>query len=465
MNDLHDALALIERTAAADFTATGLAQDHSPVTRAVRRARVARASVSSLSAAVVVIAGAWAANALGLDGEQDPGTTTQPFNTDPTQPAPLGDACATRARAIDPENFAAYYNANLPNSVLCYLWDGETTLRADAAVALGELNSAYLTDTGETLCIELGYGPLPEEHEVYSAGWGTEDLRVVSDHGWGLAVDLCSSPEPDFQWLLANAGAYGWNRPAAMATTEPHHWIYGDAYFATLHLTRAPELPSGTIRVDVGTTTAELASELADYFDVTTEEAAAAISEALPPGAGGEALGWMTPGTYGIGDFDNVDDAAAFVLGGVTDELSDMGVPEAEWSRTVILASLVEAESRRTADMPAVARVIENRLEAGMLLQLDSTIEFVTGIPGPVSVEQTSIDSPYNTYKYPGLPEGPIRNPSPEALAAATRPADGEWLFFIVVDLSTGEMRLAETYPEHLENVALLQEWYEANGG
>jgi UPF0755 protein len=127
----------------------------------------------------------------------------------------------------------------------------------------------------------------------------------------------------------------------------------------------------------------------------------------------------------------------------------------------VVIASILEAEAARAEDLPQVSRVIYNRLAANMPLQMDSTVHYAVGKRGSVFTtdEERATDSPYNTYRYPGLPPGPIGSPGEAALEAALNPAAGGALFFVTVNLETGETRFAATDTEHAANVALLQEY------
>ncbi|MBQ3552820.1 MAG: endolytic transglycosylase MltG [Clostridia bacterium] len=125
----------------------------------------------------------------------------------------------------------------------------------------------------------------------------------------------------------------------------------------------------------------------------------------------------------------------------------------------MVIASLIEAEAKLATDFDKVAAVIYNRLEAGMKLEFDSTITYITGINSIYYTdEQLDIDSPYNTYKNMGLPPGAICNPSRRAILAALAPNEeyiGEYFYFCLKDIATGELVFAKTYEEHLENVAL----------
>lgn len=103
-------------------------------------------------------------------------------------------------------------------------------------------------------------------------------------------------------------------------------------------------------------------------------------------------------------------------------------------AQVVTIASLVQGEGD-PADFSKITRVILNRLADGMNLQLDTTILYALKVAGRIRVTNTDlrVASRYNTYKYPGLPPGPIDNPGRKALSAALNPAPGPWLYFITV--------------------------------
>jgi UPF0755 protein len=98
----------------------------------------------------------------------------------------------------------------------------------------------------------------------------------------------------------------------------------------------------------------------------------------------------------------------------------------------VTVASLVEEEARVPEERPKVAAVIYNRLKKNMPLQMDSTLQFASGKYGQRLLKSDlEVDSPYNTYKHPGLPPGPISSPGLDSLRAALQPADVDFLYFV----------------------------------
>jgi len=123
----------------------------------------------------------------------------------------------------------------------------------------------------------------------------------------------------------------------------------------------------------------------------------------------------------------------------------------------VTLASIVEREAILVEEMPRIASVYLNRLAIGMNLEADPTVQYALGVEGrwwksPLSIEDLSINSPYNTYIYPGLPPGPIANPSLEALQAVAFPETTPFYFFRAACDGSGAHNFAETYEEHLQN-------------
>jgi len=119
----------------------------------------------------------------------------------------------------------------------------------------------------------------------------------------------------------------------------------------------------------------------------------------------------------------------------------------------VVIASILEREVQRPEDMRLVADLIYRRLELGMPLQMDSTVNYTTGKNDPgVTFADRDTPSRYNTYLNTGLPIGPISNPSEEAIDAALNPTRNEYLFFLTT--SQGEVIYARTHEEHLQNRA-----------
>ncbi|MGC9326828.1 MAG: endolytic transglycosylase MltG [Candidatus Hinthialibacter sp.] len=118
--------------------------------------------------------------------------------------------------------------------------------------------------------------------------------------------------------------------------------------------------------------------------------------------------------------------------------------------KVVVLASLVEKESHRSEDRPLVASVFVNRIKKEMPLQSDVTIHYILNDwTRPLTIEDTLIDSEYNTYLHTGLPPAAICNPGEESLRAAMMPADTNYLYFIA--MNNGEIKYTASYDEFIK--------------
>lgn len=122
--------------------------------------------------------------------------------------------------------------------------------------------------------------------------------------------------------------------------------------------------------------------------------------------------------------------------------------------QAVTLASIVYEETRKTDEMPVVAGVYINRLHKGMLLQADPTVKYATGDfkLRRILHKHLKIDSPYNTYKYKGLPPTPICMPSKAAIDAVLNYSKHKYLYFCAREDFSGYHNFAETYAQHRRN-------------
>jgi len=132
------------------------------------------------------------------------------------------------------------------------------------------------------------------------------------------------------------------------------------------------------------------------------------------------------------------------------------------------VASIVEREVNWSDYYGQVARVIENRLtdntEVVGRLQMDSTVLYGVGKTGGVPTQaDLAADNPYNTYIYAGLPPGPISNPSVEVIKASFDPPAGDWLYFVTVNLETGETKFSNNLNDHNSYVQELRNWVASN--
>jgi UPF0755 protein len=123
--------------------------------------------------------------------------------------------------------------------------------------------------------------------------------------------------------------------------------------------------------------------------------------------------------------------------------------------QAVVVASIVQKEGVYPQNLAKVARVVYNRLQLGMLLQMDSTVLYAEHRDGgPVTSADLAFDSPYNTYLHKGLPPTPVCFPSTQSLQAALAPAPGSWLYFVLVS-ADGTEAFSDTLAQQLANEQL----------
>jgi UPF0755 protein len=224
-------------------------------------------------------------------------------------------------------------------------------------------------------------------------------------------------------------------------------------------------LGAGPNAVAVEVTSGETSREMAVTLTGVEDQAFAAgfLHLALTGGvhsafSDGSLEGLLAPGTYVLTHDEDprtliTQMLTRFETGaarlGLTPSTRDHGL---DAYQLITVASIVEKEGYYRRNMPKVATVIYNRLDQGMPLQMDSTVEYAIGQDGgPVTSHTESIRSPYNTYLHAGLTPTPICSPSPTALRAALHPPSGPWLFFTLVS-TDGTMAFASTFAQQLAN-------------
>lgn len=131
-----------------------------------------------------------------------------------------------------------------------------------------------------------------------------------------------------------------------------------------------------------------------------------------------------------------------------------------------ILASIVEKETLVQDEKPRIAGVYLNRLQRGMLLQADPTVVFALGDfeKERVLFRDLEVDSPYNTYKYPGLPPGPIFMPDTRTIDAVLQAEAHDYLYFCARPDNTGRHAFAKTLDQHNANARKFQQWLNQRG-
>ena len=218
-------------------------------------------------------------------------------------------------------------------------------------------------------------------------------------------------------------------------------------------------IPEGLRVVDIVAKLSEATGIGKNKFNQALGDAA---TLGLPDYAGGSAEGYLFPATY---DFPVSATPAEMLTAMVTRWKQSAASSDLEAKAQALgytpqevmtVASLVQAEGRGD-DMAKIARVIYNRLDDPTgptvgKLQIDATVNFALdrSLVAVPTLDDLEVDSPYNTYANAGLPPGPIEAPGDAAIDAALNPAKGNWLFYVTVDLATGETKFTDSYDEFL---------------
>lgn len=216
----------------------------------------------------------------------------------------------------------------------------------------------------------------------------------------------------------------------------------------------AKELTMGTLDIWITIPEGKRATEIAEILQAKMPEYDESWVTALEANEG-----YLFPDTYLIPKDYVIENIIPIFTNTFDAKLKEAGISrdDPQLSEIVIIASLLEREANTDAEKPVIAGIIRNRLESGIALQVDATIQYAKGKIGtkwwaPVTVsEYKSVNSPYNTYLSPGLPPGPISNPGIESLKAAAKPQNTNFVYYI--HDNNGQIRYAKTLEEHNANI------------
>ena len=218
------------------------------------------------------------------------------------------------------------------------------------------------------------------------------------------------------------------------------------------------------VLIHEGMNAEQIAQRLADYGLVDKERFLALVADerliygdSFPVPKPYPALeGYLFPDTYIFA----VGQSEEEIIKKMVARFVEVALPELETKAEAIgytvheivtLASIIEKEAMVERELPIISGVFHNRLNVGMRLQSDPTVQYVMENPRPrLYLRDLEIDSPFNTYKYAGLPPGPISSPGKAALLAAAEPADVDYMYFVAK--GDGTHVFSRTYAEHLRN-------------
>jgi len=244
------------------------------------------------------------------------------------------------------------------------------------------------------------------------------------------------------------AGEYKFDQPAN-ALQVWHRLVQGDVYARTV------VVPEGYNIYDIAAAVEQAGLGPASDFITAARSDTFLLRDVDPDAKSLE--GYLFPDTYQFTRIDTAHDIVAAMVHRFKQEaqrISLLGNPDTH--RIVTMASIVEKETADPKERPMVAAVYYNRLQRNMALAADPSVIYAALLAGRYrgTIYQSDLqyDSPYNTYRYPGLPPGPIANPGLASLQAAMHPARVDFLYF--VSDNNGHHRFARSMEEHARNVA-----------
>lgn len=169
------------------------------------------------------------------------------------------------------------------------------------------------------------------------------------------------------------------------------------------------------------------------------------------PVPNGNFEGYFYPETYNFSEYFKEREIIKTILGEFLKKFPPEKYPDKEeFYKKLIMASIIEKEAVKSDEKPVIASAFYNRMRKGMTLSSDATVNYVFGYAKRrIYYKDLAVESPYNTYKYKGLPPAPIANPDIKSVEAAYNPADTDYLFFVAK--GDGYHYFSRTYAEHLE--------------
>lgn len=229
-----------------------------------------------------------------------------------------------------------------------------------------------------------------------------------------------------------------------------------------------------SLTIPEGFTKDQVKDKIVSVMGVSAADVEAAYNDlagiGLPEAANKNVEGWLAPGTYDVTENATPKDLVKKMVSQTVTQLKELQVPKEDYQKVLTKASIVEREVNSERYYGQAARVIENRLsqtdgETHGLLQMDSTVQYGLGRYGgiPTEAETQDANNPYNTYVHKGLPPGPIGSPGEAAIKAVLNPPAGSWLYFVTVNLETGETLFASTNEEQKTNTKKLNDYCKKN--
>ncbi len=295
----------------------------------------------------------------------------------------------------------------------------------------------------------LPVNPPPNTFVLLRPGWSTRHIaRTLQQQG----VIRSSTAFLMLDYLKGirtlKAGEYKFDQPAS-AMEVWRRLTSGDVYTRTL------VVPEGLNMYDIAAAVEQAGLGPASDFLIAAKNDLFLLRDIDPTAKSLE--GYLFPDSYNFTRIDSAHDIAAAMVHRFRKQAQQIGLlGQPDIHRVVTMASIVEKETADPNERPLVAGVYYNRLARNMALSADPSVIYAALLAGryrgTIYESDLQFDSPYNTYRYAGLPPGPIANPGVASLQAALHPAHTDFLYF--VSDNNGHHRFARDLEEHGRNVA-----------
>jgi UPF0755 protein len=255
---------------------------------------------------------------------------------------------------------------------------------------------------------------------------------------WSFLIARALNPDARLQ-----AGEYRFERPAS--TWQVFNKIArGDIFYYELRV------PEGANMFDIAGQLEQMGLMKSEVFLNAARNTSliADIASSAPT-----LEGYLFPSTYRVARHTTAQQITREMTNHFRKVWKELGGPSEGVNHAVTLASLVEKETGVTQERPAVASVYHNRIRLGMKLDCDPTTIYAALLEGRYrgTIYRSDLDNdhPYNTYRHPGLPPGPIANPGRESLKAALHPANTAYLYFVAKGDGSGAHVFSESLSQH----------------
>jgi len=312
----------------------------------------------------------------------------------------------------------------------------------------------------------IGDMAVSELNDFPGPGSGSVEVEVEDgDSGRAIGATLTDTGVVKTQKAFTAAYESNPNARSIQAGTYalPEHMRAADAVAALLDSSYRVDL---RITIPEGWTVEQVYERLTDALKISQDEvekAGTAASNFLPSVADSNLEGWLAPSTYTLPPGSDAEDVLTEMVEKTYETLDQLDVIEDQRHEIITKASIVENEVPEQY-RKQVARVIENRLDGCSgddTLGMDTTLVYAFGKQYSQIAEDELEESPFNTRVHPGLPPSPIGSPSKNAIEAVLDPADGNWCYFVTINLETQETLFTDDIDEHNENQAKYRQYLE----